>query len=1062
VALLSAIAVLLAAGPVLAGPSATLTGRVTDTSGKPLAGVRVEATHIETDVTSSNETNPAGLYAIPNLPPGTYRVIVRKFAFRSVVKPGVELQVQQVVALNFVLELGSEAHSAILEVGGPLIQADAKRGGNFLGNEVRDLPLVSMDPVSLARTLPGVVVPHGSALYSIVDSAAFSVNGQRIRANNYLLDSTGNNDIAVTGIAQPFNITDAVEEVSVQTGNFGAELGRAGGGIFNVVTRSGTNDLRGGFLSRYQSERFNSVSSLDKVNGVPKSVFNHNVYGGAMGGPVQRGRTFFFGAFQQDTNGSTLNESFIVPTEAAVAALQSAFPSNLLLKLYLDLLGDVRGTANPIGLPLGDDPVTGVDRGVVEFATAGVSIPKSDRNTQWMARLDHNFSEERRITIRVVGFAMTDAPTDAPFPEFLRDRFSRNLNVLVADHYTLSSTWTNELRFSFARQDQDQSSISPQSVSLAYTLPRINIASISTPGIQSADLQFRHVGNFLFQESQTKLSGRHTFRYGAELLYMPATQRASSRFLGTLNYTASTGYSAFANYLDNFSGPSGNAERDFGATLFRPNQFHQAYFVQNTWLARPSLTLTMGLRYENFGQPANALPYPAFSGFDPATFLTPNKVNPDNNNFGPALGFAWAPRFQSGLPGVLFGADRTVWRGGFQVSYDPFFTQMLAHLMASSPPNSSTVVVRAPSSGRGMGNFFSQVPVAAVAPSPLNDQRGMVDKHIRNPYTERWSLGFQRQISRKIVLDISYVGSQSHKLTTWSQANPIQENGVLLNPAFGIRQIRGSGGNSSYHALQSRIERRFAHGFQASVAYTWSRNIDSTSEGIGTSNEQSSVLTSAPVAMGGLKLDRGPSDYDRPHRLVMSYLWSIPGPGSGPWKHALSGWSVAAIASIQSGAPFSVANGLSRGGVTDARPDIGNPNAPLNSRAVLSPQSGSDYCSTGYRNPDTDTCVNPDEVHWIQSVSAPNGATVGRNTLRAGGVRNLDASVSRSFQIGERQHLEVRCDAFNALNHPQFTSIPVKTLTAPGGQSGSPSPFLNPDFTDGGNRTVWLQAKFFF
>src|SRR4030095_5475992 len=255
-----------------------------------------------------------------------------------------------VIALNFSLELGSVTQSVTVEAGAPLIQAGPPRGGTFLSREVRDLPLMGLSPISLARTLPGAIELAGSTLYASPlydDSVAtlFSVNGQRPRANNYLLDSTENNDIQYTGVAQRFNIADAVEEVSVQTGNFGVEFGRAGGGVFNVVTKSGTNDLHGTVLWRYQSQRFNSVSNVDKLNGTPQSVFSHNVYGFTVGGPVRSNRTFFFGAFQQVTRKSTQNVSLVLPTEAAIARLRALFPSNARLDLYLKPLGSMRGTA---------------------------------------------------------------------------------------------------------------------------------------------------------------------------------------------------------------------------------------------------------------------------------------------------------------------------------------------------------------------------------------------------------------------------------------------------------------------------------------------------------------------------------------------------------------------------------------------------------------------------------------------------------------------------------------------------------------------------------------------
>ena len=358
------------------------------------------------------------------------------------------------------MELGSVTQSVTVEAGAPLIQASPSRGGNFLSREVRDLPLVSLSPISLARTLPGVIQPAGSFTYAHTGGEGttwFSVNGQRPRANNYLLDSTENNEIAFTGVAQPFNIADAVEEVSVQTGNFGVEFGRAGGGVFNVVTKSGTNSLHGTLLWRYQSQRFNSVSNVDKLNQTPKSVFSHNVYGFTLGGPVRSDKTFFFAGFQQDTLRSTQNVSLVVPTEAAVATLRSLFPSNPRLDLYLDLLGSLRGSASPIPLQLGADPSTGVDRGPVQFASASLALPASNEGPQWLMRLDHNLSEAHRLALRYVYDSRTQLAgrRRSFFPGFVTDQAARNQNLLFTDHYTFSPTWTNEFRFSYARHEAE-------------------------------------------------------------------------------------------------------------------------------------------------------------------------------------------------------------------------------------------------------------------------------------------------------------------------------------------------------------------------------------------------------------------------------------------------------------------------------------------------------------------------------------------------------------------------------------------------------------------------------
>jgi hypothetical protein len=578
--------------------------------------------------------------------------------------------------------------------------------------------------------------------------------------------------------------------------------------------------------------------------------------------------------------------------------------------------------------------------------------------------------------------------------------------------------------------------------------------------------QPRHANNLLFQETQTRLNGRHTFRYGVEFLAQSAAQAPYALPTGEVDYTASPGpgYSAFANFLDDFSGPSGRWRKDFDPAVVHPDQFHQTYFFQDTWLPAPSLTLTLGLRYENFGQVANALRYPAFAGFDPNDFFKPNHVNTDNKDFAPAFGLAWSPSFRSGWLRKLLGEDKFVWRGGYQISYVPLEAWVLTLMLANSPPNSSSADVQAPAgpTGRGLPNWFEAMPLGGNAPGPTDAQAGQLEKDFRNAYTERWSFGFQRQLSNKMVLDGSYIGSESHRLATWADVNPRQLDGSSRpHPDLGLRHIRTSQGNSSYHAMQWRLDRRFAHGFQVNASYTWSRNLDSTSEGVTTITTQGNqrYLTSVPVAQGGLKLDHGPSDFDRTHRFTVAYIWDVPGPARGSLKRALGGLSISGITSFQSGAPFSLQNGYDRNndGFIDDRPDIGNPRAPLNSRAVLA-LSGSAFCATGYRNPDTSSCVTPGDVHWVQAgLSLPNPSTAGRNTLVAGGINNFDVSLSKSLQIREQKRLEFRWEAFNALNHPQFTQIPKRdVLNAPAGQ------FLNRDFTDSGIRSMWVQMKFLF
>src|SRR5579864_4363865 len=281
----------------------TVTGTVSDQSGAAVGGARVSLTGVDTGVKLSTESNDAGVYRFDAVDLGAYQLQVAHPGFRTYLGSGINVEANRATTLDPRLEVGAaetridvnRESSELLVKDGPL------RGGNFQPREVRDLPLPGLNPLSLARTLPGATDAAGSTVTSglVNTGTTFSINGQRPRGNNYMLDGTDNNEIWLSGEEQVFTITDAVEEVSVQTGNFSVEFGRAGGGVFNVITKSGTNDLHGTMLWRFQSQRFDSVSNLDRLDGLTQAVFSDNTFGFTAGGPVRKNKTFFFVGFQQ-------------------------------------------------------------------------------------------------------------------------------------------------------------------------------------------------------------------------------------------------------------------------------------------------------------------------------------------------------------------------------------------------------------------------------------------------------------------------------------------------------------------------------------------------------------------------------------------------------------------------------------------------------------------------------------------------------------------------------------------------------------------------------------------
>ncbi len=886
--LLAAVAAL----PALAQTSrGAVVGTVVDSSGAVAPAAKATLTHTATGVARSTAANDAGIYRFDAVDLGLYDLSVTLTGFRDFVSKGFLVEPNRATTIDVVLSLGvvGEQVTVYAETAELLVKDAPLRGGSFHHQEVARLPLAQRNALTLAGTFPGVILPKGTAAGTRDDTVAFSVNGQRPRANNFLLDGVENNNNALGGPNQPVTMTDAVEVLSVQTSNFSVEFGRSGGGIFNVITRSGTNQYHGAASWQYRSQRFESVSNLDRLNQAPQDVFAHNIYGFTLGGPIRRNKTFFFGGFQQDTRRSTAGFTYLLPTAEAVDRLRALFPSNPRLDLYLNGMGDLRGSANPFRQELG------LGRGSVQFGAANLAIPRSEENPQWLIRLDHSLSEAHRLSFRAVYYSNLDDPDTSPFPGYFTERDRRDQNYLLADSFTLSPTWTNELRLAFSRFRTNNPGISARSEAAAETVSGLNMAPVDSPGLGSLSAAVQN--NWVLQQTQSKLRGRHTFRYGLDFLEQRVKLASAFDARGSLTYRAGGEFSAFANYLDDFSGPSGQAQRIFGRPFIYPRMFRHSYFFEDAWKATATLTLTMGLRYENFGQPANsALQFPAFTGFDPADFLVPRKVNRDDNNFGPAFGLAWLPAYHQGLLGKLFGNGKTVWRGGFQISYDTFINND-SFAAAQDTPNAVNTLETAPNVGRGLSGFSARLPATPRPPSLMDAQLNALDKDLRNPYTERWSFGVQRELPNRVLLDVSYVGAASHKLHTSADLNP-RFALRRLYPEFGVRRVRTSQGNSAYHALQLRLDRRFHNGFELRGSYTWSRSIDSTSR-IG-------LVSSVPISQGGLRLDRGLSEFHRQHRFTLVYMWDIPGPRQGIWSRMLGGWSIAGITTLQSGAPYSV------------------------------------------------------------------------------------------------------------------------------------------------------------
>lgn len=1043
----------------------TVTGSVTDSNGAAVAGAAVELMNRGTNQSRATSTNEAGIYRFDAVDLGNYDLKITAQGFRTYSVTGVAIQANRIATLDATLETGGAEIVVEVNAGTEQIlqKSDSVRGGNFDNREITKLPLGALNPYQIGRLLPGVILPTGTTNFGNSGSSGFSINGSRPRGNNYLLDGVENNDISVTGPAVAPNNEDAIAEVSIQTGLFSSEFGRAGGGVFNQITRSGTNAFHGTARWLYLSQAFNALTNANRnANLKSPPVFTNNIFGGTFGGPIKKEKTFFFGAAQWDRRRATQNfTGFVVPTANGLTRLRQLFPegANPRVDLYLRSFGGLVGVTNPTQVALGRAPGSTVDRGSIEFGGIGISSPAIDNSRQFQGRLDHTVTDDHRLSFRYIFDDSISTPSNISNPGFIQDFEGRSQNFLATHTWVMSPTMTNELRGSFGRISFDFP-ISSSSVEEAFSQPRIEIQGITGFGIATNIPQFRIANNYLVQDTMSKVMGTHTWRFGGEYLRQVARQRPPFVERGVFNFLATGGFTGFANYADNFSGFRATATKNFGEPVYRPNLDRISLFFQDTWKATLGLTLTLGLRYENFGQPANnAFRFPAIN-LDPATFLTPNRVARDNNNIGPVIGFAWTPRHESGPLGFLFGVEKTVLRGGYQISYDTFFNNLLSNIAADSPNTIQTSFVDASAgsaaTSRGTANYFpGSLPTTARVPTPLDTQGSLFNPNLRNPYTQRFSFGIQRQLGWKMIMDASYVGSLGRKLFVTEDVNPLI-GGVRRIPGLGIRRMRTNGVNSAYHGLQLRVDKGFSHGFQVQTSYTLSKNIDNISEVFGTTNS-ASAFASVPAFQGGLAIDRAVSDFDRRHVFTVGYVWEVPGPKQGLLGHLAGGWQLSGITVFQSGAPYTLVNGSDRNG--DGingldRPDIGNPNAPRNTRAVIVSTA---TCGTGLRNPDTQQCVTPSDVYVVQGTGFPDERTIGRNTERSKRVANFDTSLFKVFGIGERFKLEYRLETFNTFNHQQFTGVPDRSV------AGSlANRYQRFDLLNGGGRAARMGLKLIF
>ncbi|MGH9794061.1 MAG: carboxypeptidase regulatory-like domain-containing protein [Candidatus Acidiferrales bacterium] len=1104
----------------------TIYGTVRDVRGGVIAGAAVAVRNLDTNLSRSLTTGEEGRFRFPGLPVGPYELTVEQSGFAKYVNGSLMLLLNQEAVVNPVLQVAGTTEKVIVSEDAPLLNTTSPEVGvRFDEWRLTDLPTLPpagsfragfRDVFTFALAAPGVSqLNSGNQVFAT--GTNFSVNGARVRSNTFMIDGQASNNPGVTGRGQVMNNPEIVQEFRLITNQFLAEYGGAAGSVVSLVTKSGTNDFHGSAFWFHNDNALNACNNLDKRGGLTDPRFCsslssgregapfriENQFGGTLGGPIWRNRTFFFGSVQRWTDrelGSGTSVSG-VPTDAGKALLQSTVGSRPQVAAFLQFVPGaptqgMHSSGNPTfaAYCVGGGTLpscSGGPRVDIPTGTITGSAPSFFNDWQASGRVDHTFNSRHSMGGRYL-FDDSEQGGGQATPSGLT---IRGLNRTQAMSVFFTSSFTprvlNESRISWQRRANATSAADPSS----ETIPSIEIPEMGLTGFAASasrtaiglPINLPNGGSnntYQLQETIAWTRGAHALKFGLDIRRVDIKSTFFPFIRGRLTYPSSqaglglaAGTVSIQNFVDDVAAVANiNKPLPGGQTTRYFRWYDYFFFAQDSWQVHNPLFLSLGLRYE---APGNALAslYPvndaiqAANGGDPVFRLEP-RPGRDLNNFQPRFGFAWNPRTGDGRwLRFLTGGNQLVVRGGYARTNDYQFLT-LANTVSTTFP--FVVAVSSP----GLANAFTALPTLnpdLSNPAALNLlNRTIQERGFRSPIAEQFSLEIQRELDPNTVFRVGYVGTKGTALfqtidgnpRTLCSAVPIRIDNpttgaftVLgcprVDPSAGVITVRANSASSIYHSMQLSLERRFHSGLSAGVHYTWSSFIDTASDLF-----NPSVRGEVALAQNSFnrRADRARSTYDRPHRFSVNAVYELPlyRSQAGAFGRLLGGWQIGGFLTLQSGTPFGALNGsdptAALSGI-DAlvgdpiRPNL-NTSLPLSSMTIkqLRQAGGNSLFSTlapCTRISTTLTCVPGDRF-----------GNVGRNILRADGIGNVDLSVSKTTRLfADRHKVQFRADFFNLTNTRNF-GIPEARITNPG--------FLDEASTDGGNRRIFLALKYSF
>ena len=1029
--LLAMMAVLLPGIGFAQQTTADVLGTVTDNTGAVVAGATVTVESTETNETRVVSTAANGDFVVNLLKPSSYTVTITAAGFKAFVSPNLQLAAGDRARVNAHLEIGQTTETVTVEATAPALQTDSSvMSTTIVQKSVEDLPLNGRNFVQLVQLQPGANdglqgggLSSGNQLDDRRQTASLSVNGQSDVLNNQMLDGVDNNErlIGTIGVRPAI---DAIAEVRVQTNTYTAEAGRTGGGIINLLTKSGTNDIHGTAFEFFRNDVLDTYPYSFGVK-LPKAELRQNQFGGSISGPIKKDKTFFFG----DYEGFRLVQGQSPTTSVVPTAYQQDHPGD-----FTDIGGPLIPSASldKAGLAyfsLFPKPNSGTNKYVG-------SETKTQFSHVFDVRVDHQLNDSNSMYAR---FSYNKVDTESPGP-FPKKKFGSTgielypssglgiapqiaYNALLNYVHTFTPNLLLELKAAYTRVDNkslpENMGTNPHT---ALGQPNINTPIGSSTGLAIAFINgatpIGSVGlapvidqdnTFQYAGSLTWTRGQHNVKFGSALIRRQLTSYQSA---------SGEGLWVFLGLQDLVQGNVFYASRSL--SLYSPHLrvWEPSVYVQDDWHALKNLTLNLGLRYDLYTPFTEAQNH--ISTFNPTTgkmmvagengVSATAGIKTDYSNVAPRFGFAYTVR-----PG-------TVVRGGFGLGFVPMNATSTSTLKNDPFVSNYQCQFCAAKFAEGLPTI-----TASNIDDPHSAISAAVDPHFRSSYVYQYNLTAQQDFSGN-VLTLSYVGIIGRRLAASLDINqPTQANALTdvtplrpyssQHPNLGNISTMKTIGSSVYSSFQSAFERRFKNGLVVNANYTLGHQLDD--------------VVNLGGAGGGFgvfqnqikKYDWGNGAIDIRHRIAVTANYELPfGKNSrGLTKKMINGWQVNSINVWSTGLPFSVVNSTDVAGTL-----IGGNDRP--NQLVAHPMKSNPSIKQFFN-------VNAFQAQTPGTYGAPLGSAVGtvgtlaerRNQLYGPHYRHFDLSLSKTISLTERYNMEFRAESFNITNTTNF-SAPDATL----------------------------------